>query len=127
MDFSLSNEQRSWQMAARKFAQDEIKPIALDLDEAPDAHGTFNWDIIEKGSKLGFRTLAVPKDFGGEGTDYVTQALVMAELARGDVFSWFSAFPTASWAAQRDLRNRKRTYGIRRGCNVECVFPWLEI
>ena len=28
--------------------------------------------------------MAVPKEYGGEGTDYVTQALVMAELARGD-------------------------------------------
>ncbi len=37
MDFSLSNEQRSWQMTARKFADEEIKPITLDLDEAPDA------------------------------------------------------------------------------------------
>ena len=84
MDFSLSNEQRSWQMTARKFADEEIKPISLELDETPDAHGTFDWDIVEKGSKLGFRTMAVPKEYGGEGTDFVTQALVMAELARGD-------------------------------------------
>ena len=69
MDFSLSNEQRYWQMTARKFAEEEIKPITLDLDEAPDAHGTFDWEIVEKGSKLGFRTLAVPKEYGGEGTD----------------------------------------------------------
>ena len=48
MDFSLSNEQRSWQMIARKFAEEEIKPITLKLDEAPDAHGTFDWDIVEK-------------------------------------------------------------------------------
>src|SRR6478735_7524208 len=59
MDFSLSNEQRSWQMTARKFAEEQIKPITLDLDEAPDAHGTFDWDIVEKGSWLGFRTMAV--------------------------------------------------------------------
>ncbi len=84
MDFSLSNEQRAWQMTARKFADEEIKPVSLKLDEAPDTVGSFEWDIIEKGSKLGFRTLAVPKEYGGEGTDYVTQALVMAELARGD-------------------------------------------
>ena len=81
MDFTLSNEQRSWQMTARKFADEEIKPISLALDEIADARDTFDWDIIEKGSKLGFRTLAVPKEYGGEGTDYVTQALVMAELA----------------------------------------------
>jgi len=84
MDFSLSNEQRAWQMTARKFAQEEIKPLSLALDEQPDAHDSFDWDIIEKGSKLGFRTLAVPKEYGGEGTDFVTQAVVMAELARGD-------------------------------------------
>jgi acyl-CoA dehydrogenase len=84
MDFALSNEQRSWQMTARKFAEEEIKPISLDLDEKPDAHGSFDWDIIEKGSRLGFRTLAVPKEYGGQGTDFVTQALVMTELARAD-------------------------------------------
>jgi len=108
MDFSLSNEQRSWQMAARKFAQDEIKPITLDLDEAPDAHGTFDWDIIEKGSKLGFRTLAVPKDYGGEGTDYVTQALVMAELARGD-----------SAISKTFSQNWKWSHLISAACNDE--------
>jgi acyl-CoA dehydrogenase len=84
MDFILSNEQRHWQMTARKFAADEIRPISLACDEIPTAHETFDWDIIKKGSKLGFRTLAVPKEYGGEGTDFVTQAIVMAELARGD-------------------------------------------
>ena len=32
MDFTLSNEQRSWQMAARKFADEEIRPISLERD-----------------------------------------------------------------------------------------------
>src|ERR1700716_3864403 len=108
MDFSLSNEQRSWQMTARKFANEEIKPITLDLDEAPDAHGTFNWDIVEKGSRLGFRTLAVPKEYGGEGTDYVTQALVMAELARGD-----------SAISKTFSQNWKWSHLISAACNAE--------
>jgi acyl-CoA dehydrogenase len=84
MDFSLSNEQRHWQEKARKFAEDEIRPISLQRDEIAEAHETFDWEIVKKGSRLGFRTLAVPKEWGGEGTDYVTQALVMSELARGD-------------------------------------------
>ena len=84
MDFNLSNEQRSWQMAARKFAEEEIRPISLRCDAVPTAAETFDWDIIKKGSKLGFRTLAVPKEWGGHGTDFVTQALVMAELAKAD-------------------------------------------
>lgn len=108
MDFSLSNEQRAWQMTARKFAEEEIKPISLKLDAAPDAHGTFDWDIVEKGSKLGLRTMAVPKEYGGEGTDYVTQALVMAELARGD-----------SAISKTFSQNWKWSHLISAACNTE--------
>jgi alkylation response protein AidB-like acyl-CoA dehydrogenase len=84
MDFTLSNEQRDWQMKARDFARDEIRPISLERDEILGARETFDWEIIKKGSKLGFRTMAVPKEWGGPGTDFVTQALVMTELAKGD-------------------------------------------
>jgi len=84
MDFMLSNEQRDWQMTARTFAEQEIRPISLARDEKTGASETFDWEIVKKGSKLGFRTLAVPKEYGGQGTDFVTQAIVMAELAKGD-------------------------------------------
>jgi acyl-CoA dehydrogenase len=84
MDFSLSNEQRHWQMTARQFADEEIRPISLTRDAIEDPRETFDWDIIKKGSRVGFRTMAVPKEWGGQGTDFVTQALVMTELARAD-------------------------------------------
>jgi len=84
MDFTLSNEQRAWQMTARKFAREEVRPISLARDAIADPRETFDWEIIRKGSRLGFRTMAVPKEWGGHGTDFVTQALVMAELARAD-------------------------------------------
>jgi acyl-CoA dehydrogenase len=84
MDFELSDEQRGWQRKARKFAEEEIRPISLARDAIEDPAQTWDWDIIRKGSRLGFRTMAVPKEWGGEGTDFVTQALVMAELARAD-------------------------------------------
>ena len=84
MDFNLSNEQRSWQMAARKFADEEIRPISLERDTISKPRETWDWEIIKKGSKLGFRTMAVPKEWGGHGTDFVTQALVMTELAKAD-------------------------------------------
>jgi alkylation response protein AidB-like acyl-CoA dehydrogenase len=84
MDFSLNEEQRGWQMEARKFAQDEIRPMSLARDRIEGGFEPWDWGIIEKGSKLGFRTLAVPKEWGGPGADFVSQALVMAELAKGD-------------------------------------------
>jgi acyl-CoA dehydrogenase len=84
MDFSLNEEQRHWQAEARRFAEEEIRPISLQRDQIEGGFEPWDWEIIEKGSKLGFRTLAVPKEWGGPGADFVTQALVMAELARGD-------------------------------------------
>jgi alkylation response protein AidB-like acyl-CoA dehydrogenase len=84
MDFSLNEEQRAWQMKARKFAQDEIRPRSLARDAVEVPQDTFDWDLIRKGSKLGFRTAAAPKKFGGHGIDLVTQCVVMAELAKGD-------------------------------------------
>ena len=84
MDFSLNEEQLDWQMKARKFAEEDILTISLKRDQIEGGREPWDWDIIEKGSKLGFRTLAVPKEWGGPGLDFVTQALVMAELARGD-------------------------------------------
>ena len=84
MDFSLNEEQRGWQTEARKFAQDEVRPLSLKRDQIEGGFEPWDWGIIEQGSMLGFRTLAVPKEWGGPGADFVSQALVMAELARGD-------------------------------------------
>ena len=84
MQFELTQEQREWQMKARKFAKEEIRPISLARDRVEEPAGTWDWDIIKKGSRLGFRTAAVPKAWGGYGIDYVTQALVMTELAKAD-------------------------------------------
>lgn len=84
MDFSLNEDQRAWQMKAREFAKNELRPHSIKRDQIPGPFDPWDWEIIEKGSKLGFRTMAVPKEWGGEGTDFVSQALVMAELAKAD-------------------------------------------
>jgi len=84
VDFSLNEEQRAWQLKARKFADEEIRPLSIKRDAIAPPRETFDWAIIKRGSQLGFRTAAVPKAWGGAGIDYVTQAIVMAELARAD-------------------------------------------
>jgi len=84
VDFSLNQAQLDWQMKARQFAADEIRPLSLARDQIEGAREPWDWEIIEKGSKIGFRTMAVPTEWGGPGSDFVSQALVMAELARAD-------------------------------------------
>ena len=84
MDVTLTEEQRAWQQKARRFAEEELRPVTLKRDRISDPRATFDWEIIKKGSQLGFRTAVVAREYGGHGIDMVTQALVIAELARGD-------------------------------------------
>jgi acyl-CoA dehydrogenase len=84
MDFSLNEEQRRWQDEARHFAKEVLLPASLKRDQIEGGREPWDWDIIKQGSKIGFRTFAVPKDLGGIGADFVTQGIVMAELAKGD-------------------------------------------
>lgn len=84
MDFLLNQEQRAWQEKAKKFAREEIAPMSLERDAILDPFDAFDWEIIKKGSKLGFRTAVVSKEEGGHGIDFVTQAIVMTELAKAD-------------------------------------------
>jgi butyryl-CoA dehydrogenase len=84
MDFSLNAEQKAWQEKARKFGLEVLRPASLKRDRILDPFATWDWDIIKAGSKLGFRTSCVPKAYGGHEIDFVTQALVMAELAKYD-------------------------------------------
>jgi alkylation response protein AidB-like acyl-CoA dehydrogenase len=84
MDVRLSEEQRAWQLKARQFAQEVLRPKSLERDVIADPRDSFDWDIIKEGSRLGFRTAVVAKEWGGHGIDLTTQALVIAELAKGD-------------------------------------------
>ena len=59
MDFSLNEEQRGWQLEARRFALEEIRAVSLQRDQIAEPEATLDWDIIRKGSRLGFRTAAL--------------------------------------------------------------------
>ncbi len=57
MDFSLSEEQTALQKTVHEFAENEIRPIALELDEK----GEFSWDIVRKAAKIGLTCTGVPE------------------------------------------------------------------
>jgi len=84
MDFALNEEQSRWKNEARHFAREVLLPASLKRDQIEGGREPWDWDIIKAGSKLGFRTFTVPKELGGVGADFVTQAIVMAELAKAD-------------------------------------------
>ena len=72
MDYKISEEQKALVELAHDFAEKEIRPVARELDREPDPLKRFPWDVLEKGSKLGLRTLALPVELGGAGADVIT-------------------------------------------------------
>jgi len=85
VDFTLSEEQQQWRALAREFAERTIRPDAQRRDRLPTAAERIPWDWIREADRLGFRTLGVPKQFGGAGADILTLCLVGEELAAGDL------------------------------------------
>ena len=85
MDFQLTEKQFALQSLAHEFARREIRPIAHEREKIEDPAKRFPWDVVEKGSQLGLRTLALPEDMGGAGADVLTLCLVGEELAWGDL------------------------------------------
>jgi len=85
VNFALTARQQELQHTAREFARDVIIPASIVADRIPEPEQSFNWDVIREGSRRGLRTLSVPKEFGGEGADVLTLAVVGEELAYGDL------------------------------------------
>ena len=79
MDFELSPEQLSLQETARRFAQEEIKPIAA----AHDQSGEFPMGVMRKAWELGLSCGSIPAQYGGVGLTALESALVVEELAWG--------------------------------------------
>jgi len=80
MDFELSDEQERIRRVAREFAEAELGEKI-----APwDARHEFPEEIVRKLGPLGFLGVLVPEEYGGSGLEYVSYALIVEELCRGD-------------------------------------------
>lgn len=77
MDFSLTPEQQAVQEKARRSAQ-EVKVQAAHLDR----ESRFPQEILQRWAQEGFFGLALPREYGGAGRDYVTYVLAQMELAQ---------------------------------------------
>lgn len=78
MIFELNEQQKKMQEFARKFAADEIAPIAAEIDES----ARFPYETIEKLSKLGMMGYPFPKCYGGGGGDYISYVIIIEEFSK---------------------------------------------
>jgi len=83
MDFTLTEEHRMIQQAARDFAQNELLPGVIERDEKQE----FPKKQIQQMGELGFMGMMVDPAFGGSGMDTLSYVLVMEELSKVDASS----------------------------------------
>ena len=77
MDFELDDIQKMVRDTARKFAKEEVAPLAADMDKA----GKFRMELVGKMAELGFLGVAFPEEYGGGGMDYQCYAIIIEELS----------------------------------------------
>ena len=78
MDFKLSKEHELLRKMYREFAQNEVKPLAAELDEEE----RFPKETIPKLAKLGMLGIPFPKKYGGAGGDNLAYAMAVEEVAK---------------------------------------------
>ena len=78
MDFTLSKEHEMARALFREFAENEVKPLAQEVDETE----VFPRGTVEKMAKYGFLGIPVPKEYGGQGCDPLTYAMCVEELSK---------------------------------------------
>ncbi|MCR5801446.1 MAG: acyl-CoA dehydrogenase [Lachnospiraceae bacterium] len=78
MDFTLSKEHEMARSLFREFAENEVKPLAIDVDETEK----FPRETVDKMAKYGFLGIPVPKEFGGQGCDPLTYVMCVEELSK---------------------------------------------
>ncbi len=80
IDFTLTDEQQAMRELAHTFAEQEIRPVAAELDERE----AFPWDLVKKAGEIGLTSYAFPERLGGLGvTDELTNCIISEELAWG--------------------------------------------
>ena len=80
MDFSLSTEQEILRDSVRSFAENEIKPVAQELDKKEE----FSYETMQKMAELGLFGVFVSEEYGGQEMDYVSYIIAVEEIARVD-------------------------------------------
>ena len=78
MNFSLTREQELVRKMMQEFTENEVKPIAAEIDRTHE----YPAENVAKLFKLGVMGMTVPKEYGGQGADQISAAICTEELAK---------------------------------------------
>jgi len=78
MNFELNEEQKMLKEMVHHFAENEINPVAKELEQKRE----FPSALIKKLAELGLMGMSVPEKYGGSETGSLSVSLVIEELSR---------------------------------------------
>jgi alkylation response protein AidB-like acyl-CoA dehydrogenase len=78
VNFDLSPEQEMLRRTVREFAEREIAPRMLELDEREE----FSCELTAAMGDIGLFGMTVSPDYGGHGLDYLSYIIAVEEIAR---------------------------------------------
>jgi len=113
MDFSLSSDQILIRDTVRQFMETEMRPIVREYE----AEKRFPAEQIRKLGEMGFCGMLIPEEWGGAGTDTISYALMIEEVARVDASTAVILSVTNSVAGAPMLKHgseaQRRKYLLR--------------
>jgi len=105
----LTDEQSELVKLVRQFVEEQIIPVAQDLEHADE----YPTEIVEGMKEMGIFGLMIPEEYGGLGESLLTYALCVEEIARG----WMSVsgiinthFIVAYMLLQHGTEEQKQRY-----------------
>ena len=90
LDFSLTEEQEELRKLARRFAREQVAPVAREYDEREEVP----WPLVEKLHEIGLLNVGIPEENGGLGLGLVEEVIIGEELGWADM--GFYTIPMAS-------------------------------
>ena len=79
MDFALTAEQRQIRDMVAQFVDEEVVPVADEIDAADE----FPAELVAEMGELGLMGMPFPEEHGGAGLDYHAYAIGLEEISRG--------------------------------------------
>ncbi|MFC6720013.1 acyl-CoA dehydrogenase family protein [Halobacteriaceae archaeon SHR40] len=80
MEFGLTQEQRQIRDEVRKFAENEIRPVASEYDREEK----YPHEVVDEAAKMGLLGAHIPMEYGGAGYSTLESMLISEELFAAD-------------------------------------------
>src|SRR5258706_12689291 len=77
---SLTDEESLFRQSIREFAEQQVRPLASEMDEK----GKFAPELLQQFFELGLMGIEVPEEYGGQGGNFFNAILAVEEVARVD-------------------------------------------